>query len=175
MIELTDDPFYKMIGEYKNCIIDYCIIENDTPHQGKRSHKDAILFAMLKVIERYIDTQLKAEIEYCRDIPEEAFPWSLDMGKAKAHPIDSSTLLHAPKTVRTNHTGQRFYDGDSPDSFRGDQIPYWYAFLETPHTSKYDPNDFHRVNSMIFPKGADELEIYEWTTDWSNYFDAGHE
>ncbi len=60
-----------MISTYKNCLIDYCLIEDDTPHQGYRSHKDAILFAMLKVIERYIDEQLMSEIRYRREIGEE--------------------------------------------------------------------------------------------------------
>ena len=44
MRELQNDPFYEMIGNYKNCIIDYCLIEDDTPYQGERSHKDAVLF-----------------------------------------------------------------------------------------------------------------------------------
>ena len=34
---------------------------------------------------------------------------------------------------------------------------------------------FRKVNSALFPEGTDELEVYEWTTDWSNYFDDGHE
>ena len=55
MRELLNDPFYELIEKYDRCIIDYCLIEDDTPHQGYRSHKDAVLFAMLKVIERYID------------------------------------------------------------------------------------------------------------------------
>ena len=174
MIELVKDPFYKMMEEYKDCIIDYCIIEADIPYRGESSHKDVIQFAMLKVIERNIDEQLKAQIKYCKDVSEEGFPWSLDIAKAKAYLIDSSTLLYAPKTMRTNHAGQRVYDGVLPD-FCSTKIPYWYAFLEPPHTPEYGLNDFHRVNSLLFPEGADELEIYEWTTDWSNYFDAGHE
>ena len=85
MRELINDPFYELIGKFDRCIIDYCLIEDDTPHHGKRSHKDAILFAMLKVIERYIERQLKAEIEYCREVRDEPFPWNLDIGKAQAH------------------------------------------------------------------------------------------
>ncbi|MBQ6594430.1 MAG: hypothetical protein IJH78_02080 [Clostridia bacterium] len=175
MRELINDPFYALRAAYKYCIIDYCLIEDDTPHQGKRSHKDAVLFAMIKVIERYIDRQLKAEIMYSREVRDEPFPWYLDMGKAQAHQIDASTLLHIPKILRTDRTGQRFYDSGTPDPPEGGQIPYWYAFWETPHTSGYGPDDFCKVNSVLFPKGTDELEVYEWSTDWANYFDAGHE
>lgn len=175
MHELTNDTFYTMIKNYPRCIIDYCLIGDDTPHQGYRSHKDAILFAMLKVIERYIDTQLKDEISYGSKVQDEPFPWNLDIGKAHAHQIDPAELLHVPEILRTGHAGQRIYDCGFPDPFKGEQIPYWYAFWETPHSSGYGPYDFRKVNSVLFPEGTDELEVYEWTTDWSNYFDAGHE
>ena len=175
MRELTSDPFYELIGKYDRCIIDYCLIEDDTPHQGKRSHRDAVLFAMLKVIERYIDTQLKEEVAYCGEARDEPFPWCLDMGRAQAHQIDSAELLQVPKVLREDRAGLRVYDCGFPDPLKGEQIPYWYAFWETPHASGYGPDDFRKVNSVLFPEGTDELEVYEWTTDWSNYFDAGHE
>ncbi|MDO4800318.1 MAG: hypothetical protein Q4A52_07390 [Bacillota bacterium] len=175
MRELVNDLFYELIAAYENCIIDYCLIEDDVPHQGKRSHKEAVLFAMLKVIERYINTQIKAEIKYCRKVEDEPFPWQLDLGKAQAHPMDASTLLHIPKILRTDCVGQRFYDCELPTPSKGEQIPYWYAFWETPHTSGYGAEDFIKVNSALFPRGTEELEVYEWSTDWSNYFDAGRE
>ncbi len=175
MWELFNDPFYEQIENYKNCIIDYCLIKDDTPHQGKRSHKDAVLFAMLKVIERYINTQLKAELKHCRKIEDEPFPWCLDIGKAQAHKIETSTLFHTPEILRTDRIGRKFYDCGLPDYLKDEQIPYWYAFWETPHTSGYGPDDFRKVNSVLFPNGTGELEIYEWSTDWSNYFDDGHE
>jgi len=175
MRELINDPFYETIKNLDRLIIDYCLIEDDTPHQGYRSHKDAVLFAMLKVIERYIEEQLRDEVGYCRTVQDEPFPWNLDIGKAKAHPIDPAALLHAPEILRTDRSGRRFYDCGLPDPVKGEQIPYWYAFWETPHGSGYGPDDFQKVNSVLFPEGADVLEVYEWTTDWSNYFEDGHE
>ena len=139
MRELINDPFNKLIEEYDRCVIDYCLMEDDTPYQGYPSHKDAIQFAMQKVIERDTETQIEVEL------------------------------------LRTDRVGRRFYDCEFPDPLKGEQIPYWYAFLEPPHTSGYGPDDFRKVNSVLFPKGVDQLEIYEWTTDWSDYFDDGHE
>jgi hypothetical protein len=92
MRELINDPFYELIKKYDRCIIDYCLIEDDTPHQEYRSHKDAILFAMLKVIERYIDTQLREEAAYYGEVKDEPFPWNLDIGKAQGHQIDPATF-----------------------------------------------------------------------------------
>ena len=175
MRELINDPFYKLIEKYDRRVIDYCLIEGDTPHQGKRSHKEAILFAMLKVMERDIGTQTKAEIQDCGEVQDEPFPWSLDMGKAQAHPLDPANFFHIPEILRTDRVGRRFYDCGLPDPLKGEQILYWYAFWETPHPSGYGPDDFRKVNSALFPEGMDHLEIYEWTTDWSNYFDDGHE
>ena len=67
MHELINDPFYELIEKYDRCVIDYCLIEDDTPYQGYSSHKDAVSFAMLKLQERYL------------------FQWNQDIGKAQAH------------------------------------------------------------------------------------------
>lgn len=191
MRELINDPFYETIREYKDCILDYVLMEDDNPHQGRRSHWDAVLFAMLKLIERYLDYQLKAEISLSVNLGrnavlEDAFPWSLDMEKAKSHPINAASLFFVPKITHVDYYGNRFYEGGQPEA-DGGQIPYWYAFLEPPHGTawvirngkkirkQYGPEDFETVNHALFPQGTDELEVYEWTTDWSNHFDAGHE
>ena len=102
MRELIYDPFYELIEHYPRCGVDYCLIEGDMPHQGYRSHKDAVLFATLKVIERDIDTQLRDELAYGGKAQDEPFPWSLDIGKARGHQIDADTLLHVPEILRTD-------------------------------------------------------------------------
>lgn len=175
MRELLNDPFYEQLEKYPRCVIDYCLIEDDAPHQGKRSHKAFVLFAMLKVIERDIAAQLQDETEYGGDVSDDPFPWSLDIGKAQARQIDPATFLRVPEILRTDRVGRRFYDCELPEPSKGEPIPYWYAFWETPHGSGYGPDDFRKLNSVLFPKGTDELEVYEWTTDWSSYFDDGHE
>ncbi len=55
------------------------------------------------------------------------------------------------------------------------KLSYRKAFLKPPHTNSYTGKDFDRVNASLFPSGTDGLEIYEWDTDWSDYFDDGHE
>ena len=175
MRELVNDPFYELIEQYDRCIIDYCLIEDDNPYQGYRSHKDAIAFAMRKVAERDTDTRLNDEIGNCGETQDEPLPWNSYIENAKGRQIDPAELLRVPVILRTDRVGQRFYDCGLPDPLKGEQISYWYAFWEPPHTSGYGPDEFRKVNSVLFPKGADELDVYEWTTDWSNYFDDGHE
>ncbi len=175
MRELTTDPFYEMIGGYKNCVIDYCLIGSDAPHQGERSHKGAVLFAMLKVIERHLDEDLEEETGR-GESDGGPFPWKLDMGKAQAVRIDPVPLLRVPALSGKGHGRvMEKYDCKWPDPLQGEQMPYWYAFLEPPHGSGYGPDDLRKVGSVLFPKGTDGLEAYRWTTDWSNYFDEGHE
>lgn len=177
MHELTQDPFYELIGqEYDRCVIDYCLIAPDAPCRGIRSHREAVLFAMLKVIERYLAEQRASEEGWRPDeVADDFFPWSLDFGKAEAHLIDPEEFLFVPKVVQKIKGGATIYDRKDPDVDAGEQIPYWYAFLEPPQWFDAAPEDFECVNDALFPKGADSLEVYEWTTDWSNYFDDGHE
>lgn len=151
MRELLSDPFYEEISAYNRCILDFCLMAGDVPHQGYQSHKDAVRFAMCRVNER--DSE---------DADEEAIPWSIDMEKAEAEAIDPVSLLHAPEdSARRRDPGGR--------------ISYRYAFLETPHRTGYEIADFDKINRLLFPNGAEPLEVYEWSTDWSDYFDDGHE
>ena len=52
---------------------------------------------------------------------------------------------------------------------------YRRAFLEPPYTNGYTDADFDRLNAALFPKGTDGLEVFEWATGWSEYFDEGRE
>ena len=55
MHELTQDPFYELIDkEYNRGVIEYCLVAPDAPYRGIRSHREAVLFAMLKEIDRYL-------------------------------------------------------------------------------------------------------------------------
>ncbi len=54
-------------------------------------------------------------------------------------------------------------------------LNYRKAFLDPPYGSGYTDADFDRVNAALFPNGTDGLEVYAWSTDWSDYFDDGHE
>ncbi len=55
------------------------------------------------------------------------------------------------------------------------KLNYRKAFLFPPYENSYTDSDFERVNATLFPNGTDSLEVFEWTTEWSDYFDEGHE
>ncbi len=167
MRELIRDPFYKLIGNYENHHIDYFLIKEDTPHCGYRSHKDAVLFAMIKLIERNLNNQLKFELRILGKASDESpMQWNLDIGKAHAHQIEPAALFYVPEIIQTGCIDQRIYDCELSEPIKGEQVPYWYAF----YTSENGSDEFRKVNSALFPEGLVELEVYEWTTDWSNHF-----
>ena len=81
--------------------------------------------------------------------------WHFDVGKGDAHQISAEELF-------------------APIDEKG-KLNYRTAFLRPPHENNYKDVDFDRVNAKLFPNGTDDLEIFEWTTDWSDYFDEGRE
>ena len=56
-----------------------------------------------------------------------------------------------------------------------DKMNYRKAFLCPPYPNGYTDADFDRINAALFPNGTDGLEVFEWTTGWSEYFEEGHE
>lgn len=82
--------------------------------------------------------------------------WHYDVGKADARVISVEELF-------------------APASGDGEKLNYRRAFLAPPYPSGYTERDFDMINSALFPNGTEGLEVFEWTTDWSEYFDEGHE
>ncbi len=81
--------------------------------------------------------------------------WSYDLSRARSKKLKSKALF-APT------------DSD-------EWLNYRKAFLCPPYENTYTDADFERVNNVLFPGGTDGLEVYRWTTDWSEYFDDGNE
>lgn len=81
--------------------------------------------------------------------------WKYDIGIAKANEKDTKEFLL--ETVDRS------------------KFTYSYAFLIPPYGIIGFESDFKKINSALFPFGADGLTVYEWSTDWSDYFDDGHE
>ena len=54
-------------------------------------------------------------------------------------------------------------------------LNYRKAFLDPPQGRSYPDSLFDQVNALLFPSGEADLEVYRWTTEWSNFFDDGRE
>ena len=132
---IEDDPFYGLIAEYPDCVIDWCLVKNESAATGQTAHRQALLSASCKLF-----------TDGGRAI------WRFDAAKADAKKILAEELF-AP----------------------AEKMNYRKAFLCPPYPNGYTDADFGRINAALFPNGTDALEAYEWTTDWSEYFDEGHE
>ena len=171
---IINDPFIEFIRGYDRCAVRYCLTEDEGPHRGIPSHRDAVERAMLRAVEECEENKRRVRELWGKEAADRLHTWSCEIGRAKASLIDAAEFLRVPEILRTDRNGCVFYDCPEPDA-NGGPIPYWYAFLEPPHGSGYTPEDFRKVNAALFPAGVDGLEVCEWTTDWSDYFDAGHE
>ncbi|MBQ4428712.1 MAG: hypothetical protein II871_02950 [Clostridia bacterium] len=52
---------------------------------------------------------------------------------------------------------------------------YRSAFFRHPNENAYTDSDFERVNAVLFPGGAEGLEVYRWTADRAEHFDSESE
>ncbi len=101
--------------------------------------------------------------------------------------IESRRLILRGQTV--NHLNHYFYSGDE-ERFQNIVTPpdnetefvtsgYAQAFCETVHglrgTNKHINALFFAFADELFGGFRRSLNIYQWSTNWSNYFDDGHE
>ena len=170
--QYDQDTEYHFVGE-----IDYHLLENDKPYEGLQSHREALIVVFDHIVKNSIE-DLKSIRERCGDdAADKLSPLIYDIDKAKPTPLDPQEFFYCPNIVKTDYYGNVWYDaGWVPnDENIGTTVPYWYAVMEPVHGRRNKPEDFRKVNEALFPKGTDMLDIYEWTTDWSDLFDDGHE
>ena len=141
----SDDAFYRTIAEYPDIVCSYCLI-----NAWDRRAKESGVFPY-----RGVDSHRLALERAAREIFEDGRGWSYDTKTAKCRKL-SGKALFAPAGS----------DG---------WLNYRRAFLYPPHGTSCIDRDFERVNAVLFPGGADGLKVCRWTTDWSEYFDDGHE
>ena len=84
----------------------------------------------------------------------DGWAWHFDLDSAQGRPVSAEApFIRLP--------------GDAPNLRK--------AVLDPPHGSHYDEAAFGALCDALFPKGRSRLEVFEWSTDWSDYFDDGHE
>ena len=163
---------YHLVGE-----VDYHLLCDDKPYEGMRSHKEALQLVFEWLAEESTENKENARSMFGDDLADRMHPLVYDIDKAQPSPLDPQEFFYCPNIVKTDYYGNAWYDAEwePNDENFGTTVPYWYAVLEPVQGRRNKPEDFKKVNEVLFPNGTDALDIYEWTTDWSDYFDAGHE
>ena len=166
------DSEYPLVGE-----VDYHLLSDDRPYEGIKSHREALRSVFDWLVKQSIENKESARVIFGDDLADQLQPLVYDIDKAQPSPLDRQVFFYCPNIVRTDYYGNVRYDAEwkPNDENFGTTVPYWYALMEPVHGRRNKPEDFKKVNEVLFPNGTDTLDIYEWTTDWSDFFDAGHE
>ena len=164
------DDEYHLVGE-----VDYHLLSDDKPYEGPESHREALRVVFEWLAKQSTEDKERARIMFGDDLADKLRPLVYNIDKAKPSPLDPRVFFYCPNIVRTDYYSSVFYDSEWQPENSGTAVPYWYALIEPVHGRRNKPEDFIKVNEVLFPNGTDALDIYEWTTDWSDFFDAGHE
>ena len=184
MHEISYDVFYDLAKQYDpnsefHMIgeVDYHLLCDDKPYEGLKSHREALVSVFRKMKEKDIDDREEIRKRRGDAFADRLVPLTYDIDQAQATPLAPKTFFYCPNIVKRDRYGNVWYDAEwkPNDENCGTTVPYWYALMEPIQRRSQSPEDFRKVNETLFPKGTDALEIYEWTTDWSDLFDAGHE
>jgi len=131
-----EEPFWSLIEEYPDIVVDYAIVPADEPYRDYESHWEALTKGALQIL-------------------GDEWKLNFNVGKITAKVINPE-LLFAPAE-------------------ENGEMNYRKAFLQPPYPISYTDADFERVNAVLFPNGTEELEVFKWSTDWSDYFADGNE
>ena len=184
MLEIQHDAFYELArqydpnGEYHFVgEVDYHLLRDEKPYAGLHSHRAALIAVFDRLVKDSVENRERAREKYGYDTADQLTPLVYHIDKARATPLAPQVFFYCPNIVHIDYYGNVRYDAEwrpNDDNF-GTTVPYWYALMEPVHGKRNTPEDFKKVNGLLFPNGTDALDIYEWTTDWSDLFDAGHE
>ena len=144
------DPALELLRRYPDLVPEYCLVRNESAppeRNGMAPGPEAHRWALEQA---------------CRHLmagDEETGAWQYD------------TALARPDQRSVN---ELFAPGATAGPVPG-KLSYRQAFLHPPYGNVYSAEDFERLNAALFPAGTERLEVFEWSTDWSDYFDDGHE
>ena len=184
MKRIDNDAFYEFIKQYDPDSeyhlvgeVDYNLLCDDKPYEGMKSHREALRCVFDWLVKQSIEDKESARIMFGVHVADKLRTLTYDIDKAQPSPLAPPVFFYCPNIVKTDYYGNVRYDAEwvPNDENFGTTVPYWYALMEPVHGRRNKPEDFKKVNEVLFPNGADALDIYEWTTDWSDFFDAGHE
>ncbi len=184
MKRIDNDAFYEFIKQYDSDSeyhlvgeVDYHLLCDDKSNEGMKSHRDALRCVFDWLVKQSIEDKENARIMFGNHVADKLRTLAYDIDKAQPSPLAPLVFFYCPNIVKTDYYGNVWYDAKwvPNDENFGTTVPYWYAVMEPVHGRRNKPEDFKKVNEVLFPNGTEALDIYEWTTDWSDFFDAGHE
>jgi len=161
---MPDGPLAPILSRLAggNVVVDYVLLTPDDPSMPVDAiHRDAAAsgMAVLSGRERAVLEERRRHWNHWRGLDdtdmsyfEKSDVWRLTFDIAKARGVEESR--------------QAFLKN------------YWYAFSDAPQGPQISEPElsriFQQVNQLLFGD-LEGWSIWRWSTDWSNYFDAGLE
>jgi hypothetical protein len=151
--ELIEDNIYTILAnEYNELLLDYVLLSFNDEYCGQESHKKVVIEAIL------------------------IFNTRKRVGNSLEHPyfyVDENKMCCVKYSVEDFFCNSELW-GSITSSFSESYMTYWGAFSDQPYPTTYSKEDFYRINDLLFPiQFRNELEIYIWNDEFSNYFDDG--
>ena len=149
-------------------VIDYVFLESLEEASSEQLHRAAAVAGMAAIDRRLEQWAIShASTEY----PIEWF-YRVHWDETKLIGESVSFLTFRGSEAKSMPIGNRAWSIPNVDGYRT-------AFFYPPHTLSASPEEnaelFTRINHFVLGDDPDSIEIVSWSTDWSNYFDAGHE
>lgn len=170
----------------KGIVLDYIFIKNKEKYNDSyNAHKEIAILSMLKIKTRIYKNVLNNILEnknylYTEDEIEKAKKGSFNYFKIT---IEKENIL-GEKIKCANFFGEEdcFMEQDHITnnwSSNWNRQGYKGAFFNPPHCLlklQKEQEVFNNINNKyLSPFNDQNLEIYSWNNDWSNYFDDGKE
>jgi hypothetical protein len=161
-------------------IIDYVLIDCEVAEMNAETHRDAAIFA-LYVLAARLDAYFEPILQARNEKREKYFQIKVNPEKAQGERISLERFLGQAYEIEQQKTvsvWNKNADG-SEISKIGSTKGYAEAFSHTPYNVQMKLEDintlFEDINNAAFGGLRQDLEVYEWSNDWSTYFDAGNE
>ena len=150
-------------------VLDYVTLRTEAAVASPQLHRAAAL-AGIAAIDRRLEKQ--AEARASEDDPAgQFFRLKWDESKLSGEPVSFATFW-GTDDVRPKPIGQHAWSIPNVDGYKT-------AFFHPPHGLRCSDHEgevlFDRINVLVLSPDATGCEIFSWSTDWSNYFDAGKE
>jgi len=173
MKEKPNIELKNFLDEFSNAggVLHYVLLQIEEQLPAKELHKLAAITAIGIIDARYYERAKKIAVQAKLPL-DNFFRLTWDSNKLDAKKITFSEFWGSDNAkIIKSHLGDK-----------GGVVPnvdgYKTAFFLPPYSLDRTLNAeavFAQINGLLFGPTPSELEIYEWSTDWSNYFDAGHE
>jgi hypothetical protein len=156
---------FKRIGG----VLDFIFLDEPGNGPSDELHRTAALAGIAEIdgrLERWAQTHTSDEYPLSM-----FFRLKWDECKFKGGPVDLATFW-GTDDVEPKQISDRAWSVPDRDGYKS-------AFFHPPYGLRGTRDEkvrlFERITRAVLGERPDLAEIYSWSTDWSNYFDAGHE